>query len=248
VRTPLPLVFLVLIAPACRSVGWEGEVQQYGTVREALHQGHSQARVRVADAAHAESCVGLGALAGLAGEVTILDGATWVTRAGPNGVLQTAQTAGDEQATLLVTAQVHEWIEMQIESELSLAELPAQAGFAAGEWASLPFVVRGRLVALDAHVLNGACPESGSPPAGSEPVRRHEAQTFGILVGFWVREGTGVITHAGQSLHVHVIVPGERAYTAHVDRVRIAAGSTLYVPRTHELKQRSSIMSRAYGP
>ena len=99
------------------------------------------------------------------------------------------------------------------------------------EWPVVPFVVRGVLVDLEAHVLRGACPMAGAVPPGKEPVRRRERQAFGTLVGFWTREAPGALTHAGQSLHTHVVLRGGESFSGHVERVRIAPGATLLLPR-----------------
>lgn len=240
-------VCLLSLTTGCATIGWDGEVHSFGSVREALRDGDTHGRVRLVDAARGADTVGVGALAGLAGEITIADGVTWITRANADGTLSTTRgmATGDE-ATLLFTAHVSEWAELSVDSELPLASLPAWAGFPASEWATIPFVVHGRFVQLEAHVVNGACARKEPVPAGKEPVRRRAAQGFGTLVGFWARDGAGAITHVGENVHAHVLVNGEPAYTAHIDRVRIAPGSTVLVPRKRERVNKQFSLGRAY--
>lgn len=216
-------------------------------MREVMHDGRTEERARIVEAARGPDVVGIGALTGLAGEISIVDGAVWITRSLPANRLATTQgAASDEGATLLVTASVPEWIELPIDRDIDLDELPAWAGFTARDWPTAPFVVHGRLIELEAHVLHGACPYREPVPVGKEPVRRRAASTFGTLVGFWARDGAGMITHAGQTVHAHAIVRGDETWTAHVDRVRIGAGSTLRVPRDREHLNRSNSVQRAY--
>jgi len=241
-------VLLLALSSGCATIGWDGEVQSFGSVREALRDGDTRGRVRLVDAARGADTIGVGALAGLAGEITIADGATWITRVNADGTVATTRgMALDDEATLLFTAHVAEWAELEIGSELALADLPAWAGFQASEWSTIPFVVHGRFVQLDAHVVNGACARKEPVPAGHEPARRHAAQGFGTLVGFWSRDGAGTITQAGEDVHAHVVVNGEPAYTAHVDRVRIAPGSTVLVPRQRERVNKQFSVGRAYN-
>src|SRR5262245_31281669 len=203
------LALLALAGAACRNLGWTGEVERHGTLHEVLAGGQTQGRVRLAEVASGADVVGLGVLAGLDGEITIVDGATWVARAdGAGAVRSTVGRAQDDQAAFLAVARVGEWVEVPVETSLELEQLPYWAGMPAMEWPVVPFVVRGVLGDLDAHVLHGACPQAGAVPPGKEPARRHERQAFGTLVGFWTREAPGTLTHAGQSLHAHVVLRG----------------------------------------
>lgn len=241
----LPLV-LALDLAACRSVGWEGDVKRWGSMHEVMAEGAMGPRVRLVDASRAD-VVGIGALAGLEGEISIVDGTTWVTRSRTSTKLDTTSgAAAGGEATLLVTATVHEWVGVQIDREIDLADLVAWSGLDALGWDVVPFVVKGRLVGLDAHVLHGACPFAGDVPPDKAPVRKHASSAFGTLVGFWARDGAGTITHRGEHVHAHAVVQGDDAWTAHVDRVRIGTGSTLYLPRGRERVSKGSLLRRTY--
>lgn len=237
----------VPLLSACRTVGWDGTVWRAGSMMEVMRDGRTEERARIVEAARGPDVVGIGALTGLAGEVSIVDGAVWITRSLPGGRLVTTQgAAADEGATLLVTASPPEWTELPIDRDIDLEELASWAGFESRDWSVAPFVVQGRLIDLDGHVLNGACPYREPIPAGKEPVRRHAAMVFGTLVGFWARDGAGTITHAGQTIHAHAVVRGDETFTAHVDRVRIGGGSILRVPRDREHLPRTNSARRTY--
>jgi len=238
---------LLSLLASCRAVGWEGQVQVYGSLREALALGQSQARVRVADVASGGHLIGIGVLAGLEGEITIANGATWIARADAQGrVASLPGMALEDQATFLVLTSVPEWLEVPVDSPVELADLGRWAGFGALEWPMVPFIVRGTLIDLDAHVLRGACPQAGAVPPGKEPVRHRAARSFGTLAGFWARDGAGVVTHAGQDVHAHVILQGETPFSGHVERVRIGAGATLLVPRPHSYISPQFALGRSY--
>jgi hypothetical protein len=74
------LLIAWLGASACSSTPWNEPVATWGTMREVMHDGRTEGRVRLGDAAAAPDAIGLGALAGLSGEIVILDGAVWTSR------------------------------------------------------------------------------------------------------------------------------------------------------------------------
>ena len=94
--------------------------------------------------------------------------------------------------------------------------------------------------------LSICAPGAGTPPPGKEPVTRREAFTFGTLVGFWARDGAGTITHHGTRVHAHVLVRSDTPYTAHVDTVRVGAGSVLRIPRERGHAGQKSVLTRTY--
>src|SRR5690242_16590557 len=114
-RSMLRALVLPLVLVSCREVGWEGDVRRWGSMHEVMAEGATQGRVRIVDASRAD-VVGVGALAGLEGEITIVDGTTWITRSASSTRLDTTSgaAAGDE-ATLLATATVHEWVGLPID-------------------------------------------------------------------------------------------------------------------------------------
>ncbi len=243
-RSPLHLAVLALVLSSCRSIGWEGEIKRWGTVVEVMRDGRTEGRVRLVDAAQGPETIGVGALEGLAGEISIVDGATWTSRVGPNGRVTTLHgSAQDERATFLVTADVGDWVEIPIEVDMDLDQFVQLTGWRGGDWNSVPFVVKGKLEALRSHVVNGACPKSSAAVGAHAPARRDSEDVFGMLVGFWTRDTSGTLTHPGESLHVHAIVNGDGGgYTSHVESVRLSAGSIVRVPRQQQWvsRQRSS--------
>ena len=60
--------------------GWDGKLSQYGEMRKVLGQGRHDGRVRLGDLTTRSHCYGVGALAELGGEITIVDGQIVVTR------------------------------------------------------------------------------------------------------------------------------------------------------------------------
>ena len=241
-RALLPV--LLLASTACRTAApdagrptaWDGELRTWGTLRAALRDGHDQARVAVSDVA-ATGVFAVGALEGLAGEVTILDGEVWITEG--TDPVTTRRGLTDDQATFLFAAQVDDWQAVPIAAAVdpsifdTYLEQTARAhGLDTDQ--PFPFHVNGPLVHLHMHVIAGECPirarmlgtESATPAFDV-----HEPAATGRLVGFYAPDAGGIVCHSGSVTHVHGVLEGDAALTGHVETVGLGAGATLWLPR-----------------
>jgi acetolactate decarboxylase len=215
------------------------EVEQVGAMREVMREGHTEPRIRLADAVARPNAYAVGALAGLNGEITIADGDVWVARVAGDGIQVTGPTLveGDE-ATLLAVSHVAQWVQVGIGSTLEGAQLEAFIEHAARDRGldlarPFPFVIEGDATEVDLHVVNGYCPDARDPATiDTEPWRWSLDRSSRILlVGFYAPDAAGVMTHHGTSLHVHAIMQREGGtITGHVDRFAVEPGMTLRVP------------------
>lgn len=233
-RTRALLSLLLLPICACASSGWDAPVETHGTMREVMREGRTEGRVDLEDAVGRRS-YGLGALAGLQGEIAVLDGEVWIGRPRGASIESGTDEPGPEQATLLALTEVRAWSEHVLERDLGpaelearLAELGAAVGLGVGRpW---PFVLEGDFLALEAHVLNGACPYAGTLAPGQEPLRRSFALARGRAIGFHAPGEGGRLVHHGETLHTHVVLERPERFVAHVDRTGLAAGGRIRIP------------------
>lgn len=200
--------FVDVHAPTAAGAGGPPAVESWGTMREALRLGRSEARVSL-DGLAADGAIGVGALAGLAGEVTIVDGRVLISTAGAGDrscVLREAP--GGAAATLLVRAEVDHWQERSLPDcasydalEAAIAAALRANGFDAAT--PTPVRVRGRASRVAFHVIDGACPIAD--PDGPAPWRFDGAIDDVELVGFYVEGAAGRYTHHTRSSHLHVV-------------------------------------------
>lgn len=208
------------------------EVATWGTMREVLRLGRSEARVTPVEVATPRS-VGVGALAGLAGEVTIVDGSVLVATASPDvpGGCEVRGASGDDRAALLVLADVPEWEEYELAAcadyaalDGAIAQRLSDLGFASGE--AVPVRVRGRASHLELHVVAGACPVAD--PTGPPPWRHAGGPAEVELVGVFAEGAAGRLTHHTHRSHLHAITAEAMG---HLDEVALDAGAVLSLPR-----------------
>ena len=227
-RTQLSVMILAALG-ACAPLRPDTDiaVQSWGTMREVLRRGRSHARVELADLAK-HTTIGVGALAGLAGEVTIVDGRVLVATVDDSGCRVRDAQAGDA-ATLLVLAEVARWQELPLpdcrnyrELDAAIASALEAAGFDRRK--PTPVRIRGRGERIGYHVIAGACPIAN--PSGPKPWRFVGALESVELVGIYVEGAAGRFTHHLHKSHLHVVAAGRMG---HLDSVHLR-DAVLVVP------------------
>ncbi len=236
------LATAAVLLPACTWVGTNPppRVQQFGVMREVMAEGKTEARVRLS-AYERKGTFGVGALAGLAGEVLLDDGIVYTTR---ESARQLENQAGTLEATLLTVTQVAAWRELPLPAGTDLegleALLAAAVPAAAREAAEpVPFVIEGPATLLAMHVVRGSCPHAPREGGAAPDLWRSVSQTAAArvrVVGFHAPGKEGVVTHHGTAIHAHALVlDGARGKAmGHVDELVIAAGAKLRVPAAAE--------------
>ncbi|MBI4716937.1 MAG: acetolactate decarboxylase [Planctomycetes bacterium] len=239
--TRIALLLGLALGTCLGCVSGSPRVLQYGGMREVLHEGRSEPRVAIAEVQRRPRAHAVGALAGLAGEITIVDGVAWRARV-VDGQPVIAGAQGEDQAALLTLAYVGRWRTTRVVQPLADGALEAAIKRAAQEAgmatdAPLPFRIDGEFTALTLHIVRGACPMGGGAadqaPGDLAPWRwRLDRPARGQLVGFFARGREGVVTHHGTSVHAHAIIEHQgRTLMGHVEAASLAGGALLSVPR-----------------
>jgi ubiquinone/menaquinone biosynthesis C-methylase UbiE len=228
-----------------KSDSWDREVTQYGEMREVLGKGDHSGRIRLGDAIMRPNCYAVGALADLAGEITMIDGKVIVTRADENHrpVTQAADPElYEEEAAMLATAYVPRWTEHPVPEDVASHELEkflAAAAHRAGldPTRPFPFLIEGTLADLRLHVICGACPMRARRlgqelPPEREPHRGSFAETTGTIIGMYAEDAEHRLTHHGTKTHMHAVLrdDGSQQYTGHIESVGLRAGSIVRLP------------------
>lgn len=229
-----PLLSFALLLTSCAAPS--AEVRSWGTMREALRDGHSEARVDAAQVTNATT-VGVGAAAGLAGEITIVDGRVVHTIVDGGTARDGATDA--VPATLLAVADVGSWREVAIDRAMDMATLEQWILDEAGRGGidtekPFAFEVRGPLRDVRLHVINGQCPVRARM-MGREltkpPFERELREVEGTLVGIFAVDAAGALTHHDSSMHVHVVLDGvDGEWTGHCETVGVGEGAVLRLP------------------
>lgn len=210
-------------------------------MREVLRLGESQGRVRLAEAVRPTS-IAVGALEGLAGEITVVDGEAWVSVGRPaaegGGRVAVAREHTDEdRAALLLIAEVDSWESLPLGGCESLDGLEArialvlkERGFDSSE--PVPVRVQVEQGSADWHVVDGACPIAD--PDGPAPIRESVEGSPLELVGFYVEGAAGRFTHHGRASHLHMLrvgASGRVVQTGHLDQLTFDGAARVLIPQ-----------------
>lgn len=217
---------LVAFAASCAAPGSsQGAALQFGAMREVMREGRVEPRVRLADLPLGRGSVAVGAVEGLDGEITIVDGDAHVTHAREGKPARIAD-AHNVRATLLTFANPDWSAPRDAQADLDepqLALLAAEAGaFAAVEAA-------GEVIELRLHIARGACPHGVTTPETEPWIWSAPAGAQARLAGFYAPGRAGTLTHHGTAFHLHAVValPDGATVAGHVDSFRLARGAAV---------------------
>ncbi len=237
----VPIV-LALVTPilGCRTTDQE-TVRQFGEMRAVMREGDTKPRVALREAADWPGAVAVGALAGLAGEITIYEGQVWVAHPDGNSLTVTGpEPMPGDQATLLTLASVESWIELPLglsdvtggsELEARIQRAGAEQGIDTTK--PFPFAIRDSGAFVDMHVINGYCPTATDPATmDAQPWRWTSPEPTSLTaVGFFAPNAAGIMTHHGSSIHVHAIVEQHSGtITGHIDRLAVSPSAVIRLP------------------
>lgn len=179
----------------------------------------------------------VGALTGLRGEITMIDGRFVVSYGGGCANCPPAHT---ETATLLAAGKVTEWSRpIVIPADLSgkvLDDFIIAQAKSAGFDMSRPFPVRlkGTLVDVAMHIIEAPNPgfagHGSKVPMAKQDEYKHPNLT-GEVVGFYApADMQGVLSHSGEPFHFHW-VDDQHTRTAHLDAFGMLKGAMLSLPK-----------------
>lgn len=182
-----------------------------------MHEGDISAKVEI-DTMETSNVYALGALAELKGELTIVNGKTYVSK-----VVDSMAVIGSSEnvkAALFVFSQIHSWDTLSVTGGDDLASLVASSLKEYGIKAPAPFMVIGKPTAIDYHIVN-LDPKSKDPSdhkkgAFVDTIKNRQL----TLLGFYADDAQGVYTHHSSKTHVH-FVEESSSLTGHVDDVML---------------------------
>lgn len=220
-------------------------VRQYGEMHKVLSGGTAAAKphVTLSEAMKEPHAYGVGALPGLEGEITLLDGNAYIARSHTGGIrVDGPETRPTDSAAMLTVAHVDKWNVFKTNKSLDqqgLEKFIAKCARLDGldAYKPFPFVLQGEVTDLATHVLNGACPmRAGAKLTADEQPWRYQSDRpmQAKIVGFYAADAVGTLTHPGTSVHAHVLFDYHGVTTtAHVERMAVAPGATLQLPATN---------------
>ncbi len=209
----------------------------YGVFQRMITERNYLAVVALKDAVGGRTTDAVGAVSGLRGEISVIEGRLIVSYGADCGTA--CPSAATETATLLATAAAGAWRPVAIDKDLDakatetfIREQAKAIGL--DENKPFPFRINGAITNFVMHVNAAPNPRFKGHGSFDEMAVTGLAKgprLAGSVVGFYAPPPLqGVITHGGDYFHSHY-VDEARTTTAHLDSFGVAAGSTLMLPR-----------------
>ena len=224
-------------AAAAPAAAYPFGFKAYGVFSRMITQRSYLPVVALKDAADGRVTDAVGAVSGLRGEISMIEGRLIVSYGVDCGASCPAATS--ETATLLATASARNWRPVPIGQDLDAKAVEtfirdqAKAN-GLDENKPFPFRVNGAITNFVMHVNAAPNPRFKGHGSFDEMAVTGLAKgprLAGSVVGFYAPPPLqGVITHGGDDFHSHY-VDEARTTTAHLDSFGIAAGSTLLLPK-----------------
>jgi len=214
-------------------------ISVYGNFKQILYTGDAPGKISLASIPHLAGTYGVGALADMRGEILVWDGRVLATPGESlSGSAQPPKV--NDQAALLVTAQVKEWEKVQVPSNMTqknfercVIDSARSRGIDTSK--PFPFIVVGVITDYVWHVVTGT---AKGDSAGVKHQQGHAsnrtfsgAKTKGKLVGFYsAGELEGVISHPGARFHVHY-TDDDLKVSGHLDSFGVGKDAILLLPK-----------------
>lgn len=225
------------------------DLTAHGNFRHMMHTGETVGTIAI-DTLTASSAWGVGATAGLRGEIVIRDGAILVSRGDDPEARLTDPQAGEE-AVILAYGTVADWQSVAIPHDMApdrlthFIEMQAQS-LGLDPEGGFPIRVQGSFPQLVWHVVTGDASAHGAQSGhgaghGSDHANTQsgmnlydEAGATGEIIGVYTGAALeGVASHPGERLHLH-FVTADGARSGHVDEITIPEGAVLLLPAAEQ--------------
>lgn len=239
------LLTCLLLAGAARAGGLPFSFVHHGNFQRMMHTGESAGPVALSALPQQPGTWGLGATAGLKGEIVQVDGRLLVSP-GSDATGRVRPPRVDEQAVFFAGARVQAWRDVAVPRDMDSSAFEAfvqEQAEGLGRAPDQPFVLRvqGRFPQLLWHVVDGekgpgASHAAQAIHAGGRANQRSDMRLFrqpgasGQLIGVYSGAALeGVVSHPGERFHVH-FADADATVSGHVDRYSVAAGAVLKLP------------------
>ena len=219
--------FSILIATmalaASAAIAQVQDFKHYGNFKHMMQSGETKGQVLLSELPTSAGVWGVGALAGLKGEIIQIDGKLLVSLGtDPKGALLPPKA--NDSAVLWASTKVTDWDSVKVPTDMTQAQFETfvtQQATSRKLDLTQPFIFRvtGHYAHLIWHVVTGER-SSGDAP-------QKNGQLFGVYSGDKLE---GMITHPGEKFHLHYI-DNDLKVSGHVDQYTVKAGSVLLLPK-----------------
>lgn len=239
-RRIIVLVFVISII-SCKSKGNKenftdsstySDVQIVGAMKNVMWKGELGSSIDLDTISNKKGLYGLGPEIYLTGELLINNGKSYISRVISDSTM-TVEQSFDVSAPFFVYANVTEWKEIELPSEIKTIQDLEQFIDNKTKDYKRPFTfnLKGQIAKATIHIQN--LPKGtkvSSPKEAHQGQVRYKLNEEAVeIVGFFSTAHKGIFTHHDSFLHMHLITKNEEKM-GHLDELEIE-GMKLYLPK-----------------
>lgn len=209
------------------------EVKVVGALKNVMMKGDLSAYINL-DTLNKTNLYGLGPVAGLKGELMILNGQVFTSEKTSNPVF--SQTNKVSKVAMLVYSRVEKWREFSIQTTLTdftkLENMVESTAKANGYDTSIPFVFKIELTpqTADYHIIDWK-------EGATHTMANHKQFAFSgsienkkvLLLGFYSDHHHSIFTHHTTNVHIH-LMDTENQTVGHLDNIKANGSITIFLP------------------
>jgi acetolactate decarboxylase len=208
-----------------------------GAQRDTVMNGKLSALIDLRALAKTSHLYGIGPMENLRGEVTIANSRPALAQVGAEGNVQVRQSF-ESGAPFFVWAEVPTWrtlpIPAQVHSYGDLEKFVPEVANSVGvdPHQPLPFLLRGRLDAIEFHILSRVGDEAHDAQKHRKIQKVFESERLEtVMIGFYAPGPRGVFTPMDSAIHIH-FQSTDNQISGHVQKLSIVDGVELAFPST----------------
>lgn len=231
-------LFGILLITICAGLFAQNnfEVKYKGALKNMMHKHDISAKCSLSEIADKDNIYALGALENLQGEIQIFDSKPF-NSTGNDDEIEISDSY-DNKASLLVYAQVSEWVEIKISNkvlsyeqlEIFIAEQAEKVGIDVEK--PFPFLIGGTPESIDWHIIKwviGDNEHSHQKHIESGPHGTLEKTEMDIL-GFYSDKHHAIFTHHTTNMHLH-FKTNDGKIAGHLDGMKLGQNMVLKLPK-----------------
>jgi len=206
-----------------------------GLLKTVHRKGDASPRINLHDVEGPAGLFAIGPLAGLRGEITVIDGTPYIARVEGDTII--ISHGFDVEAPFLVYGNVDRWKAVPVpegirtipELEKWLPGVAKDAGIDP-ETEAFPFKLATSASDIKYHVISNTEPGYHVSRPHEELMIRFTSHSEPVtMLGVFSKNAGGVFTHMGQWTHIHV-AGGDGGFAGHVDSFELGPDAVLYLP------------------
>jgi len=225
-------VFILLTTLICNTSDAQLPVKVHGAMSKIMRNGDLSAAVDI-DTLERQHLFALGPVAGLKGEIMVLDGTVYTSLRSGDTI---QNVAAIPKAAMLVYGYVSEWRQIEKKVTISnlrdLEKLVEHSAKEGGVDTAQPFVFMVEAKAKQAgyHVIHWKDGVKHTLDNHKQfAIHKEEKEQEVILLGFYSKHHHSIFTHHSTNMHVHVLSKTKRI-VGHLDDIVIEGPLTLLFP------------------